>query len=148
MKYKFLIASILLTGISIIALSIVIGIRKRDIVVEDHPYDAGLVFDEKLKRYAELGWRVEVPHSIKAIDNELMVRILDKQDRPVESAIVEYIVNRCSDTHRVKYRTDYSGNGYYKTRLNLIDTSCIEIRVNVEKNRNVLSFDNTVYVER
>lgn len=148
MKYKFLIASILLIGIFIIASSIVIGIAKRDAVVEDDPYDAGLMFDEKLKRYAELGWRVEIPHSVKAGDNELIVRVMDKHDSPIEGAVVEYVVNKCADAHTMKYRCDYAGGGYYQAAVNLTDTSCVEVKVNVKHDGNVLSFDNKVYVER
>lgn len=148
MKYKFLIASILLMGIFIIALSIVVGIAKRDAVVEEDPYNAGLMFDEKLKRYTELGWRVEMPHSVKAEDNELMVRVMDKYDRPIDGATVEYVVNKCADTHTMKYRCDYAGGGYYQASVKLKDTSCIEVKVNVKHDSNVLSFDNKVYVER
>lgn len=148
MKYKFLIASILLIGIFIIAASIAIGIAKRDVVVEEDPYETGLRFDERLKRYAELGWKVELPYSVKAVDNKLKVRVIDKDDKPVEGAIVEYVVNKCADTHIRNYRCDYIGNGYYQAAVDLRGASCVEVKVNVKLNSDVLSFDNKVYVEK
>lgn len=145
MRYKLLIFLILLTGVLAIASVIMIGMARRDLIVEEHPYEAGLEFDNRLKRYAELGWDIE---SLYIKDNMLVMRIIDKHQRPIENALVNSIVNRCADNHTTNYGCINRGNGYYHARIDTKDAGCIEVKVNVIYKGNMMSFDRTINIEK
>ncbi len=148
MKYKLLIGLIIFIGFSIIGASIIVGIDRRDITVEENPYEAGLKFDEQLKKYAELGWRVEFPHSIRAGENRLRIGIFDKQGRAVEDASVECIINKCGDSMMKHYKCTYMDNGYYQTIVSFDNAICVEVKANVSRANDTLSYTNKVYIEK
>lgn len=148
MKYKLLIGLIMSIGFSIIGASIIIGIERRDVTVEENPYEAGLKFDEQLKKYVELGWRVEFPHSIRADENRLRIGIFDKQGRAVEDATVECIINKCGDSMMKHYKCTYMGKGYYQTIVSLDNAICMEVKANVSRANDTLSYTNKVYIEK
>lgn len=145
MRYKLLIFLILLTGVLAIASVIMIGIARRDLIVEEHPYEAGLEFDNRLKRYAELGWDIE---SMYLKNETLVMRIIDKHRRPIENASVKSVVNRCSDNRTINYGCIDMGNGYYHAKINVEGASCIEVNVSVIYKGNMMSFDRTLNIEK
>lgn len=148
MNYKLLISLIMFVGFSIIGASIIVGIERRDITVEENPYEAGLKFDEQLKKYTELGWRVEFPRSIRADENRLMIGIFDKQGRAVKDASVECIINKCGDSMMKHYKCIYMDNGYYQTIVSLDNAVCMEVKANVSRANATLSYTNKVYIEK
>lgn len=148
MKYKLLIGLIMSVGFGIIGASIIIGIERRDVTVEENPYEAGLKFDERLKKYAELGWRVEFPQSIKADGNRLMIGVFDKQGRAMEDASVECVINKCGDSMMKHYKCTYMDNGYYQTIVSFDNAGCVEVKANVSRANDTLSYANKVYIEK
>jgi nitrogen fixation protein FixH len=148
MKYKLLIGLIMFAGFSIIGASIIVGIDRRDVTVEENPYEAGLKFDERLKKYAELGWRVEFPQSIRADENLLKIGVFDKQGRAVEDASVECMINKCGDSMMKRYKCMHMDNGYYQSIVSLEDAICMEVKANVSRANDTLSYTNKVYIER
>ncbi|GER94384.1 hypothetical protein A45J_2145 [hot springs metagenome] len=148
MKYKLLIGLIMFVGFSIIGASILIGIEKSEVTVEENPYEAGLKFDEQLKKYIELGWEVEIPRAIKAGENRLIIGVFDKQGRAVEDASVECVINKCGDSMMKHYKCVHIGKGYYQTILGLDNAICAEVKTNVSRAKDTLSFTNKVYIER
>ena len=135
-------------GFSIIGMTIIVSIEKRDVTVEENPYEAGLKFDEQLKKYAELGWKVEFPQSIRADENRLRIGIFDKQGKAVEDASVECIINKCGDSSMKHYKCTYMDNGYYQTIVSLDNATCIEVTANVSRANDTVSYTNKVYIEK
>lgn len=141
MRYKILILLVLITGIMAIALAIVIGITKRDLLVEEHPYEAGLEFDKRIKEYANLGWDIE---TIRINEDKLIIRLMDRQKRPLENASVECLVNKCGDTRRGNYRCSYRDKGLYECPIDTADASCIDVKVDARVGNNTMIFDRKV----
>ncbi|MFN3395882.1 MAG: FixH family protein [Thermodesulfovibrionales bacterium] len=129
---------VLIAGVAAIMLAIAIGIVRRDLIVEDHPYEAGLEFDNRLKKYAELGWKLE---RLDIKDNKLIVRLIDRDRRPLEKASVEAVVNKCADIKRRYYGCSYRDEGYYQCPVDIKNINCIEVKVNVLANNDTMIFE-------
>ncbi len=147
MKYKVLILIVLITGLSIIGASIYIGIDKRDAEVEENAYDTGIKFDETLKRQAELGWRIEIPHTFKSGDNQIMVGVFDKNGSSIKDAFVELQFNRLGSADIKKYRCNGNGNGQYTAVVKLDNSGYWDVRANVAHLKDSMRFDDKVYVQ-
>lgn len=148
MRYKILIGLVWIIGFGMIGGSILIGLIKRDVTVVENPYEEALRFDEQLRKSAELGWKVELPVSIKAKENLLKIGVFDKEGRVMDDATVECLVNKCGETMTRNYRGIYDGKGYYQTSVSLDNATCIEVKTIVTRASNTMSFTNKVYIER
>ncbi|MFN3479605.1 MAG: FixH family protein [Thermodesulfovibrionales bacterium] len=141
MRYKILILLVLMTGVMAITSAILIGITKQDLLVEEHPYEAGLEFDKRIKEYSKLGWDID---TIRVEENKLMIRLIDRDKRPVENASVECLVNKCADIHRKNYRCSYIDKGLYKCIIDIKDAGCLDLKVNARIGNNTMSFDRKI----
>lgn len=141
MRYKLLILLVFVIGFGAIVSAIAIGILRRDLTVEEHPYEAGLEFDKSLKKYADLGWNLE---TVEVRDGTIAVRITDKNKEPLRGAIVECSLNKCADVHIKNYICRYGSDGYYQAAIDMGDASCIDVKVNVLYGGEVLSFDRKI----
>lgn len=148
MNYKTLIIAILIAGFSIIGLSVYIGINKRDAVVEENPYYAGLKFDETMRKQAELGWRVKFPHTFKAGDRRIEFKVFDKNNSSIKDASVELRLNRLGNAKVKKYECLNSKNGQYAADVKLDAPGYWEVRVRVEHLNNSIHFDDRIYVQQ
>lgn len=146
MNYKALIIGVLLGGFVIVGVSIYIGIAKRDVEVEDNAYEAGLKYDAVNKREAELGWRVELPRSIKSGAGVLAVKVVDGNGTPVTGAAVNLQLHRMGD-HQVKSYQCASSEGRYTAAVNLISPGYWEAMVRVDHQNDSQHFNNTFYVQ-
>lgn len=148
MNYKTLIIVILIAGFSIIGSSVYVGINKRDAVVEENPYDAGLKFDETLRKQAELGWRVEFPHTFKTGDRRIEFKVFDKNNSSIKDASVELHLNRLGNAEVKKYKCINTKNGQYTADVKLDASGYWEVRVRVEHLNNSMRFDDRIYVQQ
>lgn len=146
--YRILIALILFAGFCIIALSIIVGISHRDVVVEDDPYEAGLRFDRTLKKHMELGWKLQIPPSAREGNNSLVATILDKDGRAIDGADVELLVNRMGSPRIDRYKALNIGNGKYQASVVFNDTGYWEVKARVFVASDTISFDNKIYVKK
>lgn len=148
MRYKFLIIALLLGGLAIVAVSVSLGIMKRDIQVESSPYEAGLRYDETMRRYTELGWKVDMPESLNVGDKILRIRLLDRNEVPVENANVDCLVTGCASTEERRATCSSTADGYYKCPVDLVGPGCRDVRVDVSKGADNMVFDKKLIVER
>ena len=130
------------------AASVSIGIMKRDIQVEDSPYEAGLRYDETLRRYAKLGWKVDLPKEAKAGEKMLNIRLLDGKGRPIEDAGVNCLINRCELSDVVSTTCGHTVDGYYKCPVDFDGPGCRDVRVNVGRAADNMVFDEKIIVEK
>lgn len=145
MRYKLLILVVLVIGLAAIVSAIAIGILRRDLIVEEHPYEAGLEFDKRLKKYAELGWNLE---TLEIKENNIVVRVTDRNNESLKGAIVECSLNKCADVHTKNYICRYKGDGYYQAAIDMEGARCIDVKVNVLYGGEVLSFDRKLNIEK
>jgi len=146
MNYKTLIIGVLLGGFIIVGVSIYIGIAKRDVEVEDNAYEAGLKYEAVTKRKTELGWRVELPRSVKSGAGELAVKVLDAKGDSVTGATVQLRIHRLGDPRVRSYQCSNS-EGRYTTAVNLDSPGYWEAMVQVDHQNDTQHFNNTIYVQ-
>ncbi len=148
MRYKILVITLLLGGLAIVAVSVSLGIMKRDIQVESSPYEAGLRYDETMRRYTELGWKVDMPESLNVGDRILRIRLLDRNEVPIENATVGCLITECAGTEERRATCSNTADGYYKCPVDLVGPGCRDVRVNVSKGADNMVFDRKLIVER
>ncbi|MBZ0155575.1 MAG: FixH family protein [Alphaproteobacteria bacterium] len=146
MNYKVLVAVILIAGIASVGASIYIGIQKRDMVVEENPYDAGLAYDETKKKEEQLGWRVVFPSSLKAGESAFQLDVYDKEGRGIDDASVELHLNRLGDPQVRTYRCRNAGKGRYMAVVRLDLPGYWDIRARVERGRDSMRFEGRIPV--
>jgi len=147
MNYKILIIVILIVGLGVIGSTIYIGISKRDVVVEEEPYEAGLMFDDTLRKEAELGWKVEFPHTFKIGDRKIEFKVFDKDNQSIKDASVELNLNRLGTAVVKKYKCTNTKDGQYTVNVNLNAIGYWDMRIKIKYLNNLMTFDDRIYVE-
>jgi nitrogen fixation protein FixH len=147
MNYKALITGILIGGLCITGASIYVGIGKRDVEVEENAYDAGLRYDEMIKKKEALGWKIEVPKTLKVGDQRLDVGLFDSNGRGIPDATVELRLYRRGGNSIRKYRCTVRGSGHYSAMIQLDTPGYWDVREEVERAGDSVRFDNTIYVQ-
>jgi nitrogen fixation protein FixH len=145
-NYKTLIISILVLGISSVAIVIYTGIEKRDVLVEENPYDAGKEFEFALKRKTELGWEVTFPSSLNRGNSQITVAIRDKQGHAINDAEVELQLNRLGSPQVMDYKLSGKGDGQYTAVVNVGETAYWDVIAHVRRGRDVVRYDGRIYV--
>jgi len=148
MKYKILIAIIVLAGLGIVAASVWIGVEKRDVQVEENPYDAGLQYDERLRRYAELGWKIEIPKEIRAGERWLAVGLFDRDGRPMKDAKMECLIATHGKADLMRTTCTHRGEGFYQCAVKPAASGYLNVRVNASRANDTMRFDNIVIVDK
>lgn len=146
MNYKILITSIFAGGLIVILLSLGAGIAMREVTVVEHPYEDGLKFDALRKRQTDLGWKVVAPLSLKNKE-QLNVGIFDKDGVPLNGASVEFAVNRMGSPTSKKYRAAQADHGGFGAPVEFSSHGYWEVRVNVTRGDETLSYDRRIQIE-
>lgn len=147
MNYKFLIITIILAGFGIVGYSIIAGIEVRDAEVVDNAYETGLKFDETTKQAARLGWRVELPRTVKVSGGKAAGFVIMLRDREggLSNASVDVTLNRMGSRAEQSYRcTDEQGGRYRAPAVPVDATGYWEAKVRVARGKDALSFDETI----
>lgn len=147
MNYKTLIMAILLGGIGIIAASVAVGIAVRDGEVEENAYEAGLRFDATMKRETELGWRVELPRSVRSGSVVIPVDVLDRNGSGVRDATVNIELGRMGGHETRTYPCSSIGIGRYVADVKLDTPGYWEANVRVAKKSDSIRFNEKIYVQ-
>ena len=145
-SYKTLVVSLLLMGMASIAAVIYLGIEKRDVVVEDNPYDAGTEFESALKRKAELGWEVTFPDSLDRGDSRMAVTLRDRRGRAINDATVSLRLNRLGSPNVEDYRLGGNGDGQYEADVHLEEAGYWDVSARVRRGADIVRFDGRVRV--
>ncbi len=145
MNYKLLISSIVAAVFSIIGVCLWSGITMREVTVVEHPYEEGLRYDANQLRIAKLGWKVIVPRSL-ARDEQLNVQVYDRNGAPVDAAKVELAVNRIDSLEIKKYRALQTDRGSYGAHVECSPQGCWEVKVNVTRGDDWLSYDSRINI--
>lgn len=146
-NYKWLTIIILAVGVCFVAAPIVIGVKHRDVVVEDDPYKAGLAYDETLKKHSQLGWNVECPDKVKAGESIFTVRITDNKGGGVEPLEVEFLLQNIGTPEVLTYKAFYNGEGRYSSPVRLNKSGYWDVRVKVKTEKDNYRFDRKFYAE-
>ncbi|MCC6345553.1 MAG: FixH family protein [Nitrospirales bacterium] len=128
------------------AAPIYVGVQKRDTVVEEHPYDAGLAYDERREREEKLGWKVVFPSSLTTGESVFQLDLLDREGRDIDDATVEVRLNRLGDSQGRTYRCENSGKGHYTAAVRLELPGYWDVSARVERTRDFLSFEGRIPV--
>jgi len=146
MNYKTLIIGVFFGVMLIVGASIYIGISLRDVEVEENAYEAGLKYEAVNKREAELGWRVELPRSVKSGVEVMTVKVVDSNGAPVTGAVVQLRLHRMGD-HRMQSYQCANGEGHYTAAVNLDSPGYWEAMVRVDRQNDSQQFNNRIYVQ-
>ena len=146
-NYKTLIVGILAGGFAIIGASVYIGIEKRDVVVEENPYDAGIGFEHAMKRKAELGWQVKFPGVLKKGESELVVTVNDKDGKAIKDAAVELQLNRLGTPELKEYKLSGNGGGQYTAMVKLDEAGYWDVSAHVASAHEVVRYDDRIHVQ-
>ncbi len=148
MRYKILIISLLLGGFAIVAASVSMSIMKRDIQVEDSPYEAGLRYDETIRTYAELGWTVDMPESVRAGDKVLKIKLSDKKGNFMADAAVNCLISKCARYDVRRSACSSTSDGYYECPVIFDGPGCRNVKVSVGMGADNMVIDRKIIVER
>lgn len=148
MNYKILISVILVAGITIIAYSVSIGIMKRDIVVEESPYDAGLAYEDTMRRYATLGWTADIPGEMPAGTRQLKVSLFDRDKKPIEDATMECLVNENAQHTSRRVSCASSGRGLYQCDFDLNSPGYRDVRIKVSRAADEMIFHKQIILAK
>ncbi|MGD0280813.1 MAG: FixH family protein [Dissulfurispiraceae bacterium] len=146
-NYKTLIVGILIGGFVIIGASIYIGIQKRDVVVEENPYDAGIEYEHALKIKAELGWQVKFPEALMKGERQLVVTVNDKNGKAIKDASIKLQLNRLGYPELQEYKLSGNGNGQYTAMVKLDAAGYWDVSAYVENARDSVRYDDRIYVQ-
>jgi len=146
MNYKLLIAIIAAMVLGIVGASIWIGISLREETVVEHPYDEGLKYDAIQKKYADLGWKVVPPPSLNK-RQQLDVWVYDKNGAPLEGATVDFVINRITSPDAKRYRAVQTERGRYGVQVDFSSPGYWELKVNVTRGNDTLSFDSKMHID-
>ena len=147
MNYKTLIMLIYIVVLAIIAASLLMGIKTREATVVEHPFEAGLKYDSMQKKYAELGWKVEIPPSLGK-DGFLSISIHDSKNAPVDDVSVEFVLNRFGSPDIKKYRAKHTDRGVYGTHVVCPLNGYWALKVNVTLGNDTLSYESKIRIEK
>jgi nitrogen fixation protein FixH len=150
MNYKVLIISILLGGFVIIGGSVYIGYSLRDGEVVDNAYEAGIRFDETVKKQAQLGWQVDLPRTVNAAKEDVSivtVSVKDRVGKALKDATVSLEVNRMGSTSVRTYQCS-GGNGRYTAPVAFDAPGYWEARVHVARGEDTIRVDDTINIVR
>ncbi|HEY4744134.1 MAG TPA: FixH family protein [Desulfuromonadaceae bacterium] len=146
MNYKLLIAIIAVMVLAIVGASIWIGITLREDTVVEHPYDEGLKYDAIQKKYADLGWKVVSPPSLNK-RQRLDVWVYDKNGAPLEGVTVDFVIKRIARSDAKRYRAVQAERGRYGAQVDFSAPGYWELKVNVTRGNDTLSFDNKMHID-
>jgi nitrogen fixation protein FixH len=149
MNYRFLVIGILLGGFAIIGASVYIGYAVIDTEVVANAYEAGLKFEETIKRQKELGWTVELPrllHAGNTDSTEVTATVKDRTGAALSGATVEVELNRMGSRNIRTYKCTGGKEGLYATQVNFDATGYWEAKVRVAHLNDSLIFDEKINV--
>jgi len=146
MNYKILISSVMLIAIVIMAGLVWTSILMRDVTVVEHPYEAGINYDATQKKYAELGWKVITPASVNKAEL-LNVTVYDRNGVAMDNATVEFMLNRIGSPDIKKYHAKHTEHGRYGVYAEFSSKGCWELRVNITRGGDTLSYDRKIQIE-
>lgn len=147
MNFKTLVIAILTMGFVIIGASVYIGYERRDVVVEDNPYDAGIEFEHSLKRKAELGWQVKFPYALKKGADQLVVTVSDKDGKDIDNASIKLLVNRLGYPEVTEYKLSGNGHGQYTAMVKLDAAGYWDVSAYVERAHDSVRFDQRIQAQ-
>jgi nitrogen fixation protein FixH len=146
---------ILIILICIIALAatigaIIVGSQSFEGLVVERPYEAALAWDKTRQKQTSLGWTVSVHGSrFKTGKNDLIVRILDKNESLITDAVVNLTVSRLSTrVYDKTYRATQQMDGRYSASIDLPLYGNWNLIIDANHNNDHASFKQTIYVEK
>jgi nitrogen fixation protein FixH len=120
--------------------TMVVGSRVFDGVVVERPYEAGLSWDDVQKRQLRLGWKVAVVNNMtmKRGENELVLKIADREGVPLQNVTVAVTVSRPSTkAYDRKYRAVSMGSDRYQVPISLPLAGLWDIRTEVIRQKDL-----------
>jgi len=120
--------------------TMIVGNSIFDGVVAERPYEDGLSWDDVQKRQLRLGWKVAVVNTMtmKRGENELVLKIADRDGVPLQGATAEVTVSRPSTkAYDRKYRAVSMGNGRYQVSISLPLVGLWDIRTEVTRQKDL-----------
>jgi len=118
---KTLIIVVIAIGLVSVIAVIVVGTRNFEGIVVEKPYETGLAWDSAEGERESLGWSVDIrTKKFRIGENDVLLRISDKEGKPLSLATVMIMVSRPSTnvydkTYRAIDRTD----GIYEAQVRL-----------------------------
>ena len=145
---------ILIILICIIALAatiaaIIVGSRSFEGLVVDKPYETGMAWDKMRQNRANLGWTVSVQGApFKTGENELIVKILDKNGSLITNATVSVTVSRPSTrTYDKTYQAVREADGHYRASVDLLLYGNWDVTIDASRNNDHSSFKEKIFAE-
>jgi nitrogen fixation protein FixH len=138
-------ALVWIVGIVVVAMTIatiVIGTRTFEGTVVDKPYEAGLAWDADNANRAALGWSVSLDRAEYSVgDNEILVRVLGRDGKPLTGAAVEARLSRPSTSAYDKaYEALPRQEGGYAVKLALPLPGAWDLAITVSLGKEATSF--------
>lgn len=118
---KGLLLSVIITGLLIVAASIIVGIRSFDGTVTDNAYEEGLRWDDTNKMIKELGIIVKFRNKkIRVGENDVFISINRSDGTPYNpSSLRLHITRPSTDRYDIDVTAERIGDGLYRARMNL-----------------------------
>lgn len=134
MRYRHLIILVLLGGMAIIGASIVVGISHRDVEIVENAYEAGLRFDEQRRRFAERGWKIELPRTLQTGDRNVAIVVRDRTGAGLADARVALRMFRTGTNAVLYLECANIGGGRYSAPVRFDAQGSWSVQVRVQSN--------------
>jgi nitrogen fixation protein FixH len=147
---KTLITIAVIAAIAAVAGSVVVGMKSFDGTVTEHPYEAGLVWDDILRKEAELGWAVDISKGPYFTGHsEIIIDVQDNDGSPLQNAALLVMAGRVETSAYDQYSdTVKIREGLYRVKVTFPIYGYWVITIEVTQGDNTLSFKKRIFVEK
>jgi nitrogen fixation protein FixH len=147
---KTLIAIAVIAAIAAVAGSVVVGIKSFDGTVTEHPYEAGIIWDDIMRREAELGWTVHVGKGPYFTGHgKILIDVRDKDGGPLKNAALLVMAGRAETSAYDQYAdTVKIRDGLFKINVTFPLYGYWIITIEVTQGDDTLSFKKRIFVEK
>jgi len=147
---KTLLTLVTLIALSAVIAAIVVGSRSFEGIVTERPYEKGLSWDKAEDERRSLNWDVSIREKTFAVGrNTLTVLVRDKRGMPLEPASLSVTVSRPSTTsHDKTYKGERLDDGSYRAVVDLPLYGHWDLRINVLKDQNTITYTRSIFAEK
>ena len=147
---KTLIIVVIAIGLVSVIAVIVVGTRNFEGIVVEKPYETGLAWDSAEGERESLGWSVDIrTKKFRIGENDVLLRISDKEGKPLSLATVMIMVSRPStNVYDKKYRVVSQLEGIYEAQVELPLFGYWDMNISIVKQGKNVVLHEKIFAEK
>lgn len=147
---KVLIILVVIVALSAVIGAVIVGKSSFEGIVVEKPYEQGLLWDREQHKRMNSGLNIEILNkTFRVGENELLIRLVDKDRRPVKAGDVSVLVSRPSTTTcDRRYNAMSSPDNLYRSSVRLPLYGHWDVKVQVALGQNTVTFESKIFAEK